>query len=86
MNTGCLISAAGLLLLLVSASPVVAAQRFELRDVAATAAAKATADRRFAVQAVAEMRRSAPAARFSLKSSLADCAPLPDPLFASGFE
>ncbi len=85
MNTGCLISAAGLLLL-VSTSPVVAAQRFELRDVTATAAAKATPDRRFAVQAVAEMRRSTSAARFSLKSSLADCAPLPDPVFASGFE
>ncbi len=86
MNTGYLVSAAGLLLLIVSASQVVAATRFAVRDAAATTAAKTTPDRRFAVQAVAEMRRSTSATRFSLKSSLADCAPLPDPLFASGFE
>lgn len=60
--------------------------RFALRAPNARAA-NVSKDIRFSAQASAEIRRpAADAPRFTLKSTAATCAPLPDPLFQNGFE
>lgn len=60
--------------------------RFSLKH-ARVAAATAADGARFSVHASAEIHeslRNPP--RFAMKRVLADCAPLPDPLFANSFE
>ena len=61
--------------------------RFAVRAVEIAAKSAESTDRRFAVQATAEIRRgdeSMP--RFSMKSALAGCAPFADGVFSNGFE
>lgn len=61
--------------------------RFALKSVAVKAAPAASPDRRFTVHATAEIRGvQAQLPRFSLKSTLAGCAPTIEPLLVNGFE
>ena len=80
----------GACLLLVIASSVAANTaepgRFTLRSASAGAQVQPR-DARFSVQSVATIIPDGmPRPRFALKNALADCAPLPDPLFANGFD
>jgi hypothetical protein len=60
--------------------------RFRLERPQATPAVQSD-NARFVVHAQATLLKpQAIPPRFTLKSALADCAPLPDPLFANGFE
>lgn len=60
--------------------------RFSIRR-ADAAVVERSADSRFAVDAVAELRLAqANPPRFTLKSTTATCSPLPDALFQNGFE
>lgn len=63
-----------------------APDRFSVREVDASVADR-SADARFAIHAMAELRiRPANPPRFALKSTTATCAPLPDAVFQNGFE
>lgn len=60
--------------------------RFALRSASAGAQVQLR-EARFSVQSVATVIPDDVAPpRFALKTALADCAPLPDPLFANGFD